>query len=426
MLVIEHLLVCAASVLSCFTALAWIGTPKSKCWLRAAVQGALNLCVGICGAYFLADRYSAALSLLVLILFLPITLTQTEHANSNSVATVCIACGCMGSLQASISFLLGWTVISVSFRCALAGLMVAGCWFLWHRMSPYFPGAEWQEAFGDSQTSMKTFPKTQWEFCWLLLAYGLSCVLPALVGLHSVWMLIPVCIWQVGGLYLINLILSHLKDQQLLSSEQQYRNEMSTYMSVIRSQRHDYNFHVQTLSGLLKRGDYAECQRYLDNLTEDSIGMNELLPLADPAVSSLILSFRSRAAQEGIQLEISVENDLSQIATNVYETNKIIGNLLQNALDETQQLKDRSYGIHLSILKRGEFCMIHVSNRAASNQPMAEYRYGKSKKASHEGIGIASIQALAQRYGGMVYFRMEGDIIHFVAKIPLVLAKEAG
>ena len=144
------------------------------------------------------------------------------------------------------------------------------------------------------------------------------------------------------------------------------------------------------------------------------------------AVSSLILSFRSRAAQEGIQLEISVENDLSQIATNVYETNKIIGNLLQNALDETQQLKDRSYGIHLSILKRGEFCMIHVSNRAASNQPMAEYRYGKSKKASHEGIGIASIQALAQRYGGMVYFRMEGDIIHFVAKIPLVLAKEAG
>ena len=37
----------------------------------------------------------------------------------------------------------------------------------------------------------------------------------------------------------------------------------------------------------------------------------------------------------------------------------------------------------------------------------------------------ASIQALAARYGGVVYSRMEGQVIHFVAKIPLRLVKEA-
>ena len=424
MLIVELLLISAASILSCLTALRWIGTPKRRCWLLAAIQGALNLCVGICGAYFLADQYRAVLSLLVLILYLPITLNQLEHATSHSIAAVSIACGSMGALYAVITFFLDWTVISNSFRIALAVLSLMGIWFLLYRMSSLFPGAEWRDVLENS--SAKTFPKTEPEFCGLLLTYGLSCALPSVVGLQSVWMLIPVCFWLIGGLYLINLILSHLKEGQLLTSEQQYRSEMSTYMSIIRSQRHDYNFHVQTLSGLLKRGDYEECERYLENLTQDSIGMNELLPLVDPAVSSLILSFRSQAEQEGIHLEISIENDLSQIATNVYETNKIIGNLLQNALDETLQLKDKSYGIHLSILKRGEFCMIHVSNRTASTQPMAEYQYGKSKKVSHEGIGIASIQALARRYGGMIYFRMEGDIIHFVAKIPLILAKEAG
>jgi sensor histidine kinase regulating citrate/malate metabolism len=211
----------------------------------------------------------------------------------------------------------------------------------------------------------------------------------------------------------------------MLITEKQYREEMQTFMSVIRSQRHDYNFHVQTLHGLLHQKDYDACEAYLDNLMHDCIDMNRLLPLADTAISALILSFQSQASQLGIKIDISIENDLSQIATNVYETNKIIGNLLQNAIDETAKLKDKSYGIHLSILKRGEFCIIHVSNLASSIQPMSNYQFGHSDKQGHEGIGVASIRVLALRYGGTVYSRMEGNVIHFIAKIPFILAKEA-
>lgn len=208
-------------------------------------------------------------------------------------------------------------------------------------------------------------------------------------------------------------------------AEQQYRKEMQTYMNVIRSQRHDYNFHVQTLHGLFLQKDYTACEMYLKEVLRASVDMNQLLPLADAAVSALIFSFRSKAQQCGIPMEITIENDLSQIATNVYETNKIIGNLLQNAIDECEQLPDLSYGIHLSIIKRGEFCVINVSNRTSVQQPMAVYRVGHSSKKGHEGIGIASIQALAARYGGVVYSRMEQDIIYFIAKIPLRLIKES-
>lgn len=207
-------------------------------------------------------------------------------------------------------------------------------------------------------------------------------------------------------------------------TEKQYRDDMQAYMSVIRSQRHDYNFHVQTLHGLLLRKDYEACERYLDELLKDSIEMNQILPLQDAAVSALILSFKNKAALSGLKMDITIENDLSQIATNVYETNKVIGNLLQNAIDEAEAVPDKSYGIRLSILKRGEFCIINVSNRVSRLNPMGGYQVGHSSKEGHEGIGIASIQALASRYGGVVYSRMEGDIIFFVAKLPLQLYKE--
>ena len=111
MLVLEHLFLCAASILSCLTALRWIGTPKRRCLLLSVIQGALNLCVGICGAYFLADRYSGALSLLVLIFYLPIALNSLAHATFQSIAAVSIACAGMGCLQAATGFLLDWTAI---------------------------------------------------------------------------------------------------------------------------------------------------------------------------------------------------------------------------------------------------------------------------------------------------------------------------
>lgn len=282
----------------------------------------------------------------------------------------------------------------------------------------------WQEFVEGQNVGLDDAKQLMMEFGVFFAVYGGCLVFPAVAGSDS---LPVVCLeWPVffGGLCLIDLMIVNRRERMNVLTEKQYRDEMQTYMSVIRSQRHDYNFHVQTLHGLLIRKDYDACERYLNELLEDSIEMNQILPLRDAAVSALILSFKSKAAQSGIRMDISIENDLSQIATNVYETNKVIGNLLQNAIDETELAADKSYGIRLSVFKRGEFCMISVSNRVSSADPMEAYQMGHSSKAGHEGIGIASIQALVSRYGGVVYSRMEKDVIFFVAKLPLRLFKE--
>ena len=53
------------------------------------------------------------------------------------------------------------------------------------------------------------------------------------------------------------------------------------------------------------------------------------------------------------------------------------------------------------------------------------YKPGLSTKTGHEGIGLSSVRQLLGRYRGVVYSRLEGDVIHFVAKIPLSLEGEA-
>ena len=71
-------------------------------------------------------------------------------------------------------------------------------------------------------------------------------------------------------------------------SEQQHRGEMQSFLNVIRSQRHDYNFHVQTIAGLMQEGKLEECKKYVNALEKDSEMMNAVLPVKDPAISAMI------------------------------------------------------------------------------------------------------------------------------------------
>ena len=98
------------------------------------------------------------------------------------------------------------------------------------------------------------------------------------------------------------------------------------------------------------------------------------------------------------------------------------------AIDETATHKDKSYGIWLCILKRGEYCVIRVSNEVGDTPLSARevgriYQQGYTTKQGHDGVGLSSIQNLASRYKGMIYTQMEDKVIHFIAKIPINYAK---
>ena len=421
MLIADYALLGLGGAVSCFAALSWERERAGRSLVLSFIGGAV---CGLAWCLGAGIRLGSGACLLFLASYMAVLLRHAEEPGKSLVdivAAASIACGCFGMLRVVAGALLGIHGISPFFRVMLALLAFLGVCAALAYLSREFPEEGWQQYFCRQGTQDADRPGRR---ALLFVAFGLCLSVPVL-GRCSLSTAALSLFAFFGGLRLFCLTAVACREREYLRTEKQYRDDMQTYMSVVRSQRHDYNFHVQTLHGLLLRKDYGACEKYLEELLQDSVAMNRLLPLKDAAVSALILSFQSRAQQEGISLEITVENDLSQIATNVYETNKIIGNLLQNALDETERLPDRSYGIHLTILKRGEFCIINVANETRQGDPMASYQAGASSKSGHEGIGIASIQALAARYGGVVYSRMEGQVIHFVAKIPLRLVKEA-
>lgn len=391
---------------------------------QAVFQEVFPTAVICAGIAFLLSRlhFTADLTpplLLPLAFFLPLTKKQPPQnrllAYFLSVGTYCLLSGSCRLVRSAWKPLLALPIS--------AGLVLAA--FLCRR---FFPPADWEMFFESKSPERFTVRKV---YIWVAMGLMAVCqglfqywIAPGLSGSASA--AAGVCSFALYfcGVYAVCLMVAYRRERLATLVEQDYRNEMQAFMSVIRSQRHDYNFHVQALAGLFRKGNMDECRTYLDNLVRDSTELNTYLPIKDPAIAALVFSFRTMALEQGIQLHMDIQNDLSNVVTSVYETNKVIGNLLQNAIDEVRTHKDKSFGIHLYILKRGEDCIIHVANKVRLRENPARflqdiYKPGHSTKDGHEGIGLSSIQNLLSRYRGVVYSRMDDDIIHFVAKIPM-------
>ncbi|MBR4906225.1 MAG: GHKL domain-containing protein [Clostridia bacterium] len=230
------------------------------------------------------------------------------------------------------------------------------------------------------------------------------------------------------GILLMTLLVSGGRDREQNEAQNAYHDDMNTFMNVVRSQRHDYNLHVQTVASLIAQEKWDECRSYVNALVQDTNRMNEVLPVKDPAVAALIHNYRILCAQNGIKLVMDIRDDLKNVVTTAYETNKLIGNLLQNALDELSQQPEPGE-IELSIFKRGEYDVMRVSNRVTDPEAFQArqsdiFRQGFTTKQGHDGVGLSSIKALANEKGGDVSVWTEGDVVHFAASVPVRMISE--
>ena len=242
----------------------------------------------------------------------------------------------------------------------------------------------------------------------------------------SVYLLIFTLLIHVVVLMQLRQQVHNLQQKMEQVIDKQYQTELLNFMRIIRSQRHDFNFHIQTIYGMIENGKYEECKEYANSMMSTISSTNNLLPLFHPATSALLNTFQEAALQKGLQLEVEIHDNLQFIASSVFETNTILGNLLQNAIDELElhpEIESRT--IHLLIIKRGRNNIIKVSNQChlTPEEMSSIFQPGFTTKNSHEGLGLTNALRVAEKYDGTVYPEFDNQTVHFIARIPLQLNK---
>ncbi|MBB4823274.1 signal transduction histidine kinase [Sporosarcina luteola] len=276
--------------------------------------------------------------------------------------------------------------------------------------------------------SGRVFPVILILFLLAVGLYGTVWELPH-IRVHYRWFITLWSLTVTVAIIIFQRKLILFKNEKVqLFLDRQYQKELLSFFSMVRSQRHDFNFHLTAIYGLIQKKEYAACETYIKEMVKSATEINDLLPLHHPATAAMLSTFKERAAAKGIPMEFIILNDLRNCPCSVYEINKVLGNLIQNALDEVERLPQKNHPILIELNTEWHQLVITVSNETdfAGDKLGDLFKAGYSTKAQHEGLGLPAVKKIVDKYQGVVYPEMNEGFIHFHVSIPEGTATRKG
>ncbi len=182
-------------------------------------------------------------------------------------------------------------------------------------------------------------------------------------------------------------------------------SELGKMLTSIRGQRHDFLNHVQVMSSMLKMNKLDQLKGYMDEIVKEAHTFNGILSHSSPALAAFIQTKMEIAITRSISFTYDIPQGLDiEASIKSIDMVKIMGNLVDNAFDESDTLPSDRRRVHLSIQVKAGIMEIGVRNQG---RLLSEAEIRKitlpgytTKKAGHSGLGLAIVQERVQYYKG--------------------------
>ncbi|OIU69756.1 sensor histidine kinase [Rossellomorea aquimaris] len=268
-------------------------------------------------------------------------------------------------------------------------------------------------------------------FSVLFLLFGMLFLYYAIVFKHhsasasAVWSAVFLVFITILIFYVIRYLLNSNLESLSIRLNQQYEEDLTQYISSVKLQRHDFVHHLLAVKKMLDNGHFNQCKDYLDEVLEETSSVSDVLPLASDAVAGMLLSYKELASKKNVIVHYHISDQLKDIPCRVFELNKILGNLILNAIEAVESVEECKRHVTVSIGKKDQEYFFEISNSANIEELEKNitciFKEGFSTKegTGNQGQGLAIVQSIVDKYKGYIYPEIVDHSVTFVVKIPI-------
>ena len=189
---------------------------------------------------------------------------------------------------------------------------------------------------------------------------------------------------------------------QEIEAYYEYTLRIESINNEMRKFRHDYVNILTTLSDYIREDDMPGLRKYFDEhivpmkdkLKTRSIKMNGIEKLKVREIKGLITTKIIQAQEKRIPISIEVPDEIDRIDMNTVELSRIIGIIVDNAIEASENLEEPL--INIAFINNDESVTFIVMNKCSDDIPKIHelFEQGFSTKGDNRGLGLSTLKEL--------------------------------
>lgn len=218
-------------------------------------------------------------------------------------------------------------------------------------------------------------------------------------------------------------IIWKMKEEEFYKSNF-YIDNMKEILQSIRAQRHELNNYLSTLYGLIYMQNYEKAKEYITKINDKMSILNSIIETNNPVTTAIVSIQKNKAFNEGINMEINIDDLPEELPFDPVDLSIIIGNLLNNAREACMKLEDekpRAIKFYMGI--KDENLIIEVINTKSDliKLDVKEIigRFTTKKDKENHGFGLRNVNFIVNQYNGTLDLKDLGNEFWVYISLPV-------
>ena len=214
----------------------------------------------------------------------------------------------------------------------------------------------------------------------------------------SLLLYFAISIYSITRIFKLNLA------TRKLESAESYNNTLHILHDNVRGFKHDFDNIVTTIGGYIRTNDIEGLKKYYVELEDDCQRVNNLYILNPDIVNNdgiynLLTKKYYEADSKDIKVNITFLLDLSTLKMKIYEFARILGILLDNAIEASVECNEKIINLTFRNDSKNNRQLIIVENTYKNKDLDIEkiFEKGVSEKENHTGLGLWEVRNLVKK-----------------------------